>query len=330
MSWRINEEQRLTLRPSPVAMAVLEEDKLIYGAKSNSQLLCRIFENHYATASASIGRVLAAREQELTELLGAGDAVSKLLERQERELLAVHWEKGEDGIPIRVRNRTRDILESCQGLEGRYYKRYGQYFRAVLEDYCRLSPVDRQRVYFAQRFARIQAAMAQGLQLRVRTQRGAVFLMHPCVLSPDKLMTNWYLAGYSRLEGEGVRQKQPASFRVASLDAVEVLDKKAVVSAELRRELDRRIVEQGIQFLLDDFAVVQVRMSPRGVDMYSRLTTLRPICHKKNGDLWEFHCTLLQAERYFVRMGAHCKVEAPEELRQRMAKKFADAAEIYK
>lgn len=329
--WTLNGEQRMRLRLSPLAAAVLEEDRLAFHAKSPSQLVCTVFENHHAGSPASIGRTLAGRQQALTELLGDALAVKRLIRREEQELITrCQWEKGDDLLPIRVQKRAKELLLSCETLEGKYYSKSGSYFRAVLEDYCRLTPTQRQRVYFAQRFELVEYAILQGRQLRVVTESDNVFLVHPYSLETDKLVSNWYLAGYSRREGEGVREKQPASFRMATLKSVTVMGDKASIPAEQRRELERLILNQGVQFLLEKPCRILVRMTDHGIKRYNRMPSLRPACQRINGEEWEFYCTLLQAKRYFMRLGAGCKVISPPELREELAKEFASAAEIYK
>jgi predicted DNA-binding transcriptional regulator YafY len=57
--------------------------------------------------------------------------------------------------------------------------------------------------------------------------------------------------------------------------------------------------------------------------------TLRPQCQSKNGNIWEFNCTRLQALRYFCRMAPDCEILEPRGLRKDMIKFLKTAAKNY-
>jgi hypothetical protein len=44
--WSINDEQRMVLRLSDLAVSAMEEDNLNFSTKSPSDFFCRIFENY--------------------------------------------------------------------------------------------------------------------------------------------------------------------------------------------------------------------------------------------------------------------------------------------
>lgn len=330
MSWTINGEQRMRLQLSPLAMAVIEEDKLAFGVKSHSELLCRIFENHYVVSPASIGRTLTLREQELTALLQNPAAVRRMLDHEKQQLLCRRKYETVGGKQmIRLQNRTVATLLACEVIEEAYYRHPVDYLRAVVEDYCRLTAVERQRVYFAALFETMEAALHQNRLLQVVTQREDAYLVEPCVLQTDKLSSNYYLAGYSRPEGADAQERKAASFRVTALKSVTLLKAKMEDPHGLQRDMQERIVRQGIQFLLDDSCRIRVRLTENGVKKYHRLTSLRPVGKPIGDGVWEFDCTELQAQRYFLRMGADCEVLEPASLRERLAAELKAAAEKY-
>ena len=162
--WDINYEQRMVLRLSELADAVVDEDKRDMQAKSPSEFVCRVFENYYETAGASVGRTLVRQKEALEELLGrSDDVVDVLLRRVRQELMEKHghYEKSDAKLPIRLQNNTCKKLKSCKGLEGEYYSRPSLYVKAVVEDYCRLMPTQRERIYWKDRFAVIETAIRQ-------------------------------------------------------------------------------------------------------------------------------------------------------------------------
>ena len=332
--WSVNDEQRMVLRLSELAVSVMEEDNLNYSTKSPSDFFCRVFENYYESSNASIGRVLVRQTEQLHTILGeqATPAMLKALNKhKEAELLALQedMEKGSVQVPIRLQNKAMEKLLDCEAVEGAYYSWPRLYMQAVLEEYFRLPSFRRERIYFAERFGEMENALAEHRQMRITTRSGNVFLIHPCELRTDKLDNGWYLAGYSRLVGSPISEKRPASFRVAHLKDVEILRDKAVVSAQDRKELSRKIQTQGVQFLTENPRQILVRMSPKGARTYADMMTMRPSCQNKDGDIWEFNCTRLQALRYFCRMASDCEILAPAGLRRDMAKFLRSSAKKY-
>lgn len=319
--WTINAEQRLTLTLSDLAGAVIEEDKENFSPKSPSDYFCRIFENFYETSQASIGMTLQRQEEALHGILGANatPAVIKALQKQkESELLALKnsIEIGDTEDSIRLHNRTVDILLDCEALEGKYYRRVRLYMQAVLEDYFRLSPAQRERVYFAKDFQLVEQAIAEKRQLKVSVSSGKTFMVHPYKLMTDKLSNGWYLICYTRRPGESVENKRISTLRVAHLQSVELTSYKASIDRREQQELSKNLGTRGVQFLTAEPCLIRVKMTEKGKKKYAGMVTMRPRCHKKVGDVWEFYCTKLQAKRYFCRMAADCQILEPLDLRE--------------
>ena len=258
--------------------------------------------------------------------------MTELLEKETEKKLLETCAVGErDGvIPIRIQNGTLDKLLACEDLEGTYYSRPGLYFAAVIEQYCRLENKLREQIYYKQRHEKIQSAIAGGWQLKVITQKEKTYMVHPVRLLTDKLANAWYLAGYSRKPGSSIKEKTAASFRISALKKVELTREKASLSEHLLKDMDRMLRSRGVQFLVAQQEQILVRMTQEGMKKYSRISTLRPVCRKKTGDIWEFHCTQMQAKRYFIRLGADCEILSPETLRQEMAQELESAAMLYK
>lgn len=321
--WTINAEQRLTLTLSDLAGAVIEEDKENFFPKSPSDYFCRIFENFYELSQASIGMTLQRQEESLHEVLGANatPAVIKALSKQkEKELLELKnsIEIGDFEDSIRLHNSTVDTLLDCEALEGKYYRRVRLYMQAVLEDYFRLSPAQRERIYFADYFQRVETAIAEKRQLKVTVGSGKTFMVHPYKLMTDKLSNAWYLVCYTRRQEDPIDNKRIATLRVAHLQSVELTKAKSSLSLRDQQELAKNLGIRGVQFLTAEPCLIRVKMTERGKQKYAGMVTMRPRCRKKVGDVWEFYCTKMQARRYFCRMAADCQILEPLDLREDM------------
>ena len=337
--WKINDEQRITLNLSTLARSVVEQDMLEFNSRSLSDFVCRVFENFYQTASASIGRTLNREEGHLLSTLEtkripqdiSQRTISILISEREAKLVDIHsnQDKSSETQNIRLQNLTIKTIMSCQRYESKYYPRISSYVKAVIEEYCRLPYIRREWVYFKQYFNIITGAMQANRQLEVTVQDGRHFLVHPCRIMTDNLDSAYYLAGFSRFPGEKISEKVPASFRISSLVDVILLDDPAYVSGKDQTALDKKIDKRGVQFLLSQETLIRVRLTPNGQLRLRRMTALRPRCKKQEGDIYTFECTELQAEYYFTSMGADCEVLEPLSLRSKFADIYINTAKIY-
>lgn len=338
--WKINADQRISLNLSGLAWDVIERDKEIYRIESYAGFLCRVFDNYYTKAEASIAStVQRLRDEQCAALERAGvrpfaecQRLSRALtvERQE-QLKKLHTGYASDQSRIvRLRDDTCDnIMDEFCAQEEQFYGRPSAYMKAVIEEYCRLRPTDREQIVLKDTFACIRKAIEEGRELKITTHKGNTYLVRPYCLAEDTHATAWYLAGYSRKPGEGVRQGVLASFRVSYLSGVNETDHKATLSAREKKASQEAIRTRGIQFLLYDASLIRVKLTSEGLKKYKRLSTLRPPMVASKGDEYTFCCTQTQAEYYFMRLAGDAKVTDPEPLRQRMAEIYAKANEAY-
>jgi hypothetical protein len=213
--------------------------------------------------------------------------------------------------------------------EGEFYTP-AQYFRAVIEEYCRKSVLEREAIYFQERLALIRQAIAEQTQLEVCNFSGVRYLVHPYRLLEDPLCTAHYLACYGRTGQQGVLQKTPCSFRIGNLKQIKKIGQKAFISAADRERLEQMIQTQGIQFLVGKAKDIKVKLTPRGVAKLNRHSTLRPICTERTQDgIFTFCCTETQAEYYFLKLGDDAEILEPARLRERFAKLHTRAAAAY-
>lgn len=350
--WKINDEQRIALGFSKLAFAVIDQDMMQFRAKSMSAFVCRVFESYYGSASASIARTLSRMEEDLSQSLHSvppqtvRTVVDILVARKRDTLKREHTAgvRGEHTRSLRLHNKTLDLLRECMHTEAAYYRTMGAYVRAVVEEYCRLPYIQRERIYFKDRFDLIENAAKLGRKLRVTIQDGRKFIVYPQMaqtgadsdqsdcrsIETDRLNTAHYLVGYSRTPDQRKKDKIAASFRIVSLMDVEMDDETSSIGEDDRKKLADLIKKRSVEFLLHEPTEIQVRLTPNGVYRLSRISHLRPRCIRQDGDIYTFESTQMQAEFYFIRMGEDCEILAPRSLRERFAEIYAAAAEIYR
>lgn len=347
--WKINDEQRIILNLSEFSFAVVEQDMLEFDTKSLSSFVCRVFENYYEKAEASISRTLSQLEEGLNKALKnispdtLDAAVGILVGQKKAELIEKHTKhsRGRGSVAVRLHNSTLNIIQECMFSEPEYYRSISSYVRAVLEEYSKLPYIDRERIYFKEFFDRIETAVQKRKQLRVTIHDGRQFLVYPQLaqegddtqftsIETDRLNTANYLVGYSKLPGQNKNEKITASFRISTLKEIKVCEDAAFLGETDLDNLRKRIESRGVEFLMNEETEIRVRLTPSGEFKLSRMLHLRPRRIRQEGDISTFRCTLLQAEFYFIGMGADCEILEPVSLRRRFMDIFSAGEKIYR
>lgn len=126
--WSMNDEQRVILSFSKLAEAVIDQDMLQFQSKSMSAFVCRIFENYYRIAEASISKTLSHKEGDLWESLKeipeeTRRAVVNILVEQEKKKLEEKYTemaKGDKNHALRLRNKTVGKIQECEQFEAEH------------------------------------------------------------------------------------------------------------------------------------------------------------------------------------------------------------------
>lgn len=338
--WELNQDLKIRLNLSALALSVIEQDRLTFRAKSRTSFLNQVFLNAYLHSGASIAQALARKEQEYTNILESPlvgssyrDATVKLLLNHEREALVKRqsaYEKAHEPFLHTLSDAVAETLNSDSVRQESKYYSIAQYFRGVIEDYCRMPMIEREAVYFREHFDRIQQAIASAVQLEITSFSNTRYLVHPYQVLKDPVCTAHYLACYGRTSQQTIRQKMPQSFRIANIKQIRLTNVPAFISKADRESLDLQIREQGVQFLAGQTKEIQVRLTPQGIRKLNRHSTLRPVCVAQTSDgVFTFRCTETQAEYYFLKLGADAEILMPARLRRKFKRMHEQAAANY-
>ena len=339
--WELNADLKIRLNLSDLALDVIEQDQLSFQAKSRTYFLNHIFLCAYRTSDASIARRLNEKREAFFDILKAApiavaqrDAAIKQLLKHECQQLKAKAESYKPAHKPFVHTISVAVIDLFDqgtfGEEAVYYS-FPQYFRAVIEDYCRLPVLQREKLYFQEVFALIQCAIDGKKQLEVCSFSGIKYLVHPYKILSDPLCTAYYLACYARKKGKNIREKIPCSFRIANLRQLRLYhDNDAFLGQPDQKRLEDAISSQGAQFLTGQAEQICVRLTPQGIQKLSRYRTLRPICTEQTADgIYTFRCTEVQAEYYFLKLGADAQILSPASLRNKFSRMYHRAAENY-
>ena len=223
------------------------------------------------------------------------------------------------------------IQDGCK--EDKYYdNKRGKYIKCVLEEYARLPYIEREKIYLTPFITEIEKAIHDKKQLRVTTEKGAIYNVYPYDISSDPLSTANYLVGYSQQDDNPDAELRPCSFRISALKHVKISkSKSAFIPKEKQKNLSKLVASRGVQFLISTEEEIHVRLTDSGRHKYYRQSHLRPtLVEEQEGNIFVFRCTNAQAEFYFFKFGKDAEILFPAELREKFKSMYQSAADIYK
>lgn len=204
------------------------------------------------------------------------------------------------------------------------------FIRAVIETYARKPFDERERIYFKDIVNKIEHNLGLGRLLKVTISDGRVFFVKPYAIMTDKYSLNNYLVCYSARQELSLKYT-PASFRLSRIRDIEVADvkKNALLTESEINHLKKAISDRSVQYLLGTTEKIVVKFTEMGKIMFHHMVFQRPQPEKSEGLVYEFSCTLKQAEAYFFKFGADAKILEPIDLKISFQKKYQKAACLY-
>ncbi len=352
----INKERRQYLNLSSYADSVLRNDAEVYSLEKGS-LLNLIISRFKDRARASVSVRLAEKEKELDEGFRNADEDFPIprpyalwmkefvLSNYERELVSasIYPKEVNVGWDLRLSEENAAYIYGKEPPcpEEKYYERGGDYVKALLEEYCRLTPLEREAVLFSKEIAFLEDAVEKHLLLRVSTG-GDLYEVRAFGILPDSQYRYHYLAGLSRPAGTK-EPEIPASFRLSRIDLQRsrTLSPNNNRSGRLKNSEKRHLADlisaRGVMFLMDRTKNVYIRLSEEGRSIYERKLNLRPVLSEPApsseyaGQSGVYVCSgsLSRIEYYFFDFGAEAEILSPKELRDKFAEKYRKALEVY-
>lgn len=356
-SFRAENKQRLNL--SSRAYTIILNDSVVFRDTSPSKqarnalpshVINHIFRCFRETAQASAALALHNRRMELENLLAsvhpntAGEnAVQLLLDGYQKQLSDGIQRRKEKGIAFsfRLDKNSMEYLASEEGQRERifYGDRVGSYIKSILEEYAELPYVERERIYYRDILDEIQLAIANKNILKltmhsVSTGKNGttnnLLYLKPLGLYQDSERLYNYLVGMKASCKEG--PWMPGAIRLTSIKDGKYLKQTAFICKEEKKAIEIAIRKNGVQYLSDSHSSenIKVQFTPEGERMYHRLLHLRPM-YTANPEplIYEFHCTMFQAEAYFFKYGHNVKILEPKSLADKFLRRYQSAANRY-
>lgn len=339
--WATN-EQRLRINLSKKAYLTMTEDMVSFHEAERSSFINIVFKNYRDQAKASVSCFLERQKTEFLKNIEAASgsyemklSIAEHLFLQEQKKLLKYVNKLKQkkcySRNYRINNENLEFLTSDECMENQFYdNRIGIYLKCILEEYAELPYSEREKIYFRESYDLVESAIRTQSLLKVTTENGLKFHVHPYKMIEDPLATRWYLAGYSSpISGE--KKLQTCSFRVPRLKNIQILKQSGHLTRQEISVLEHAIEKRTVQFLLSEEEEIRIYLTDEGIKEYNKRIYLRPVKDDEASTEHEyvFHCTTRQAEYFFFRFGANAKVLKPESLRQHFAEMYAVAHESY-
>lgn len=304
-------------------------------------LINRIFENFREQAESSIASALQSRRIRLSEQLSdlpdpyAREAAIRLLLHDYAAELKEKSKKrcamDGDTLLMRIFKENLIFLLTDEGQEegAAYDDKIGHYIKALLEEYCELPYVERERIYFRKQKDEIDMAIQNKKMLRIVTRKQYLSYMKPLELRQDPGRMYHYLVGLTSTSKEG--PWQISSVRLSSITNCKKQAYTGSITPKQKNEIRKVISETGIQYLSgsDTRQRIRVEFTPHGENMYRQILHLRPQHTGHDGLIYEFLCSLKQAEDYFFRFGHNARILEPIYLAEKFQRKYHNAAKKY-
>ncbi|HCT91220.1 MAG TPA: hypothetical protein DF613_07560 [Lachnospiraceae bacterium] len=322
----------------------MSEDMFAFDESKRSAFMNRVFKNFRSQAKASVELYCQKQEEEIRGRLEEIDCDDEIREKivggyvtHECQTLRerIDWQTRNKAVGeiYRINNENLEYLRSaeCRGDEF-YGHRVGLYLKCVMEEYCALPYMEREKIFFKESYDKVKSAIRSHAVLKICMADGRRFYIYPYKLIEDMLSTRCYLVGYSKEAASAAKEKKMVSLRVPRLKSIQLLERRCRLTEREILDLEKTIAVRTVQFLVGEEEEIRVYLTDEGIRQYERQMYLRPIkdLDASTEHEYVFHCTPVQAEYYFFKFGAEARILKPENLKKRFARKYEAAVIAYR
>ena len=340
----INKEQKIRLALSDRVRLTMAEDMDVFGTPKAATFVNTVFANYKSEAKSSISLYLQQREIELDRLFTGAklDAMSKkiaidqILSAEKQAIIDKISEysvsKGESKLYHINDNNVEYLLEDCD--EEQYFSRPSLYIRSIIEEYCALPFIKRERIYRRDIYETIERAWTEKRILKIKANyydKDQLFYVYPYKIVPDPFHTQSYLACYSRKAEDEEKDKIVASFSMARITSPTMLTKTFHLNKHEITNIETQIANYSPAYLIGKPEQIKVKLTKKGKQSYQSRLYSRPekIESLSTDDVYVFNCTQQQIYNYFFSFGADAEIISPEYLRNRFRNAHEKALEKY-
>ena len=339
----INEEKKQHLSLSTHANTVIEHDMSSFNIKHKSSFINQIYKNYHSLAECSLSSSAVNFREELKNLLKSSgidcnsEAARSIIQAQETDYIRkiqARYSRIPRNHPFKIKinqENYKHLFFGCS--EDRYYKTAGHYIKAVIEEYCQKSFLEREEIYAKENFETIEEAIRYKKILKLQSATGEMLKLKPYRIIPDPLSMYHYLIGYAVPESDSPESESYSySCRISNLKYIKMLHEKSFITQNDKKSLEKELQKKGSQFMIGELCEARIYLTDEGISLYNRIWHLRPQYTNisPDGHTYTFLCSPNQIHYYFFKFGKEAIVLSPEDLRIHMNTMYKEAVEAYK
>lgn len=345
MGFDINDEHKIRITLSERAYAILIEDMDIFGINKLSTIINTIFYNYKHDAKASINLYREQRILELNQLLAnthistsnRDSVISAIYENEytkiKEQIKLYDTLKGSNKL-YHINKENIDYLTYECTEEEEYGYRPGKYLRAVIEEYCELPFIKRERIIKKDIYEKIVNACQNHniLKIHIVNQISTqLFYVYPYKIVTDPLSTRSYLVCYSRKAEDDDKNKVIASFSLSRLNMPTTLKGTFTLTKSQITTIEQTLINNSAAYLIGKTEQIKVKLTNKGKQIYKTKLTSRPqkIDSLSTDDIYVFNCSHHQIYNYFFSFGGEAEIISPIELRYKFMSAYTNAVDKY-
>ena len=327
----INDEQKIRLTLSNRATITIAKDMDTFGISNTTKFINTVFDHYKLEAKSSISLYLEQRKLELTKIfetchLDSNNeelVIQTLLSNEkkdiDREISQFNSNKGYGKLYRINDNNIKYLEEVCE--EDKYYKRRpALYVRSVIEEYCSLPFIERERIYRKHIYEMIETACEKSRILKVKVHYNGsdhFLYVYPYKIVPDPSHTQSYLACYSLESNDKKADKRIASFSMARINPTAMLMKTFHLNKAEIAEIEAKLSAYSPAYLIGEPEQIKVKLTDNGKKIYKSRLFSRPekIEALSTEDTYIFDCTPMEIFNFFFSFGPDAEIISPKSLR---------------
>ena len=345
------DEHKVSITLSNMAYRIIESDMKIFHQHKFGRFINTVITEYKDESIASI-RTAARNERERITLLlhPEGGVLSKSEEatvdllvasyaQSLRERIHSYKEESHSTRKVRINKENFDVLSSDGGTE--YYDKEdylnaGSYIKALLEDYARQTFTRREGIVFKSIINTINNCKEENRILKVsytgRDGTTTTYKHKPYKVIIDEQNGYHYYLGLS-YDGPDSGVFYP--MRVSRISDLRPTSMRSHITEKEKHIINESIKEKGVSYISGDIEVIEVELTPAGVNLYNSIFHLRPVVSEEpspshNGNqIYKFNCTKEQIRNYFFQFGKEAIILTPQELRNEFLWRYKEASNEY-
>ena len=196
------------------------------------------------------------------------------------------------------------------------------YFRNLFDYYASLYQEERERIVFKSSLDKLNEAIEKKVSIKINVLKNVTnFNVYKVVTSKEKLFN--YVLGVIETEKD---KRRTVSIHLNKLDSVILTNK---LSSFTKNEINmlNHMIEQGPQYIAGEYLECKVKLTLFGLRKYRTIFLNRPICYKKEGNIYYFYSSRTQLFQYFSRFGKDAYIIKPNILKKDLEKFYKEGYE---